>query len=88
MLEEGLPCGLHRIEHLMKLNGLWARPRRRGLPKDQGAHSIIAGNLLDRDFRADGPNQKWLADFTYVWTAEGWLYVAAVLDLFSRRIVG
>ena len=88
VLEEGLPCGLHRIERLMKLNGLRARPRRRGVPKDQGARSVIAENLLDRDFRADGPNQKWLADFTYVWTAEGWLYVAAVLDLFSRRIVG
>lgn len=88
VLEEGLPCGLHRIERLMKLNGLRARPRRRGLPKDQGARSVIAENLLDRDFHADGPNQKWLADFTYVWTAEGWLYVAAVLDLFSRRIVG
>jgi putative transposase len=88
VLEEGLPCGLHRIEHLMKSNGLWARPRRRGLPKDRGTRSVIAENLLARDFRADGPNQKWLADFTYVWTAEGWLYVAAVLDLFSRRIVG
>lgn len=88
VLDEGLPCGLHRIERLMKLNGLRARPRRRGLPKEQGARSVIAENLLGRDFRADGPNQKWLADFTYVWTAEGWLYVAAVLDLFSRRIVG
>lgn len=72
----------------MKLNGLRARPRRRGLSKDQGARSVIAENLLARDFRADGPNQKWLADFTYVWTAEGWLYVTAVLDLFSCRIVG
>ncbi len=66
VLEEGLPCGLHRIERLMKPNGLRARPHRRGLPKDQGARSVIAENLLDRDFRADGPNQKWLADFTYV----------------------
>ncbi|ETX26633.1 hypothetical protein RISW2_21610 [Roseivivax isoporae LMG 25204] len=88
VLEDGLPCGLHRIERLMKANGLRARPRRRGLPKDDGARSVIAENLLDRDFRAERPNQKWLADFTYVWTAEGWLYVAAVLDLFSRRIVG
>ena len=88
VLEEGLPCGLHRIERLMKLNGLRAWPRRRGLPKDQGARSVTAETLLDRDLRADGPNQKWLADFAYVWTAEGWLYVAAVLNLFSRRIVG
>lgn len=44
--------------------------------------------MLDRAFEASGPNQKWIADFTYVWTAEGWLYVAAVIDLFSRRVVG
>jgi putative transposase len=48
----------------------------------------VADNVLDRQFQADGPNQKWVADFTYIWTAEGWLYVAAVLDLYSRRIVG
>ena len=63
-------------------------PRRRGLPKDQGERSVIAGNVLDRQFTADKPNQKWVADFTYMWTAEGWLYVAAVIDLFSRRVVG
>ena len=72
----------------MRLNGLRARPGRRGLPKDDGERSVIADNLLDRDFQADRPNQKWLADFTYLWTAEGWLYVAVVLDLFSRRSVG
>lgn len=47
-----------------------------------------ASNLLDRQFKADCPNQKWIADFTYIWTAEGWLYVAVVIDLFSRRVVG
>ena len=88
VLAEGLAGGLHRVERLMKVNGLRARPRRRGLPKDDGERSVIADNLLDRDFQADRPNQKWLADFTYIWTAEGWLYVAVVLDLFSRRIVG
>lgn len=50
--------------------------------------SVIAANVLEREFNADGPNQKRVADFTYVWTAEGWLYVAAVIDLFSRRVVG
>jgi transposase InsO family protein len=44
--------------------------------------------VLDRTFEASAPNRKWIADFTYVWTAEGWLYVAAVIDLFSRRVVG
>jgi putative transposase len=88
MLAEGIACGLHRIERLMRAQGLRARPRRRGLPKDQGERSVIAGNVLDRQFTAGGPNQKWVADFTYIWTAEGWLYVAAVIDLFSRRVVG
>jgi len=88
ILAEGIACGLHRIERLMRAQGLRARPRRRGLPKDHGEGSIIAGNVLDRQFMADAPNQKWVADFTYIWTAEGWLYVAAVIDLFSRRVVG
>ncbi|MDE0877214.1 MAG: IS3 family transposase [Sphingomonas bacterium] len=88
LLAEGLSCGLHRVERLMRAQGLKARPRRRGLPKDEGQRSVIAGNVLDRQFTADGPNQKWVADFTYIWTAEGWLYVAAVIDLFSRRVVG
>ncbi len=78
VLALGQRCGLHRIERLMRAQALRARPRRRGLPKDCGERSAIAANVLDRQFRADGPNQKWVADFTYIWTAEGWLYVAVV----------
>ena len=48
----------------------------------------MAANVLDRQFTAQAPNQKWVADFTYIWTVEGWLYVAAIIDLFSRRVVG
>jgi putative transposase len=88
MLAEGFACGLHRVERLMGLQALRARPRRRQLPKDAGTRSITAPNVLDRAFNADRPNQKWVADFTYIWTAEGWLYVAMVLDLYSRRIIG
>jgi len=88
MLELGYECGLHRIERLMRAQALRARPRRRGLPQDKGERSVIAGNVLDREFTAAAPNQKWVADFTYIWTAQGWLYVAVVLDLYSRRIVG
>ncbi|WP_183658027.1 IS3 family transposase [Brucella daejeonensis] len=88
LLAEGLSCGLHRVERLMHENALRARPRRRGSPKDGGERSVIMPNVLDRQFAADRPNQKWVADFTYLWTAEGWLYVAAVIDLFSRRVVG
>ena len=88
VLAEGIDCGLHRIERLMRAQALRARPRRRRLPKDDGQRSVIAPNTLDREFNAKRPNQRWIADFTYVWTAEGWLYVAAVIDLFSRRVVG
>lgn len=88
VLAEGFSCGLHRVERLMRENGLRARPRRRGLPKDTGARDAVSDNILDRAFEASAPNQKWIADFTYIWTAEGWLYVAAVVDLFSRRVVG
>jgi putative transposase len=86
----GQVCGRHRVARLMRAEGLQGRRRRRRLPYDTGIrpeHSI-ASNVLDRQFEADGPNRRWVADFTYVWTAEGWLYVAAVLDLFSRRVVG
>jgi putative transposase len=82
--------GLHRIERLMRLQALKARPRRRRLPPDLGERqaTAVAPNVLNRSFEAPAPNRKWIADFTYVWTAEGWLYVAAVVDLFSRRVVG
>jgi putative transposase len=90
VLAQGFSCGLHRIERLMQKNALKARPRRRRLPIDTGERiiSTIAPNVLDRQFHAAVPNAKWIADFTYIWTAEGWLYVAAVIDLFSRRVVG
>jgi putative transposase len=90
LLADGATCGLHRVERLMRKAALRARPRRRRLPSDTGDRSQAASvsNVLDRQFEAGAPNQKWIADFTYLWTAEGWLYVAAVIDLFSRRVVG
>jgi putative transposase len=90
LLAEGVACGLHKVERLMRVQALRARPRRCRLPKDSGDRSIAAlpSNILDRQFEATRANQKWIADFTYIWTAEGWLYVAAVIDLFSRRVVG
>jgi putative transposase len=90
VMAEGIDCGLHRIERLMKRNALKARPRRRYLPPDTGDRiaSSVAPNVLNRQFHSPAPNRKWIADFTYIWTGEGWLYVAAVIDLFSRRVVG
>jgi putative transposase len=90
VLATGASCGLHHVERLMRAEALWARPRRRGLPADRGerCRAAIAANVLDRQFEASATTLRWVADFTYIWTAEGWLYVAAVIDLFSRRVVG
>lgn len=88
--EAGHVCGRQRVARLMRAAALWARPRRRAKPRDVGRTpgATIAPNVLARQFSATAPDQKWVADFTCVWTAEGWLFVAAVLDLFSRRVVG
>jgi putative transposase len=90
LLAEGEVCGLHRIERLMRHQALRARPRRRRVPANAGLQgpSAVSPNVLNRQFDAPAPNRKWVADFTYLWTAEGWLYIAAVVDLFSRRVVG
>jgi putative transposase len=74
----------------MRQQALRARPRRRRVPANAGPQSpgTVSPNVLNRQFDAPAPNRKWVADFTYVWTAEGWLYIAAVIDLFSRRVVG
>jgi putative transposase len=89
VLADDIGCGLHRIERLTRRQALRARPRRRGLPPDKGARPATApANILDRQFVAQRPNQKWIAGFTYIWTAEGWLDLAVVIDLFSRRVVG
>ena len=86
----GERCSRKRVARLMRIAKLQARRRRRRLPADTGvrAEHRLAPNLLDRQFDAQAPNQRWVADFTYLWTAEGWLYVAIVLDLYSRRVVG
>jgi putative transposase len=90
LLAEGEACGLHRIERLMRRHALRARSRRRRVPADPGTRvpSAVSPNVLNRQFEAPAPNLKWVADFTYLWTAEGWLYIAAVVDLFSRRVIG
>ena len=90
MLEWGHEVGRERVARLMRQEGLLARQPKRRLPRDTGPRvpSSLAPNRLDREFSADAANRRWVADFTYVWSAEGWLYVAVVLDLFSRRVVG
>jgi putative transposase len=88
--EAGERVGENRVARLMRRAGIEAMRRRRRRPSDEGVRPecAIAGNVLDRQFAAAAPNEKWVADFTYIDTAEGWLYLAVVLDLFSRRIVG
>lgn len=78
-----------RVARLMRQQGLRARPRRRFVRTTDSAHSHpVAPNTLDRKFEPTQPNCAWAGDITYVWTAEGWLYLAVVLDLFSRKVVG
>jgi len=85
----GVAVGRHRISRLMRENGLQARQKRRFKRTTDSHHSWpVAPNILDQDFAAAGPNEKWGADISYVWTREGWLYLAVVIDLFSRRVVG
>jgi putative transposase len=64
------------------------RTRKHKATTDSNHKLNIAPNLLDRNFAADGPNQKWAGDITYIWTREGWLYLAVILDLHSRRVIG
>ena len=78
-----------RVARLMREQGLVARRRRRFRTTTDSKHGFpIAPNVLARDFSASGPNQAWVTDITFLWTKQGWLYLAAILDLFSRRVVG
>ena len=88
--EWGERCSRKRVARLMRPSGQRVRARRLRPPSDSGMRPehCIAPNVLDRQFEAAGPNQKWVAYFTYIRTGEGWLYLAVVLDLFSRRAVG
>jgi putative transposase len=86
----GRPVNEKRIGRLMRAHDLGSRKRRRFrvVTTDSKHAHPVAPNVLERDFEATAPNQKWLADLTYVPTDEGWLYLALVLDLFSRKLVG
>lgn len=85
----GFPAGKQRVERLMRENGIRARHKRRYKATTDSKHALpVAANLLDRNFAPAAPNEAWSADITYVWTDEGWLYLAVVLDLFNREIVG
>jgi transposase InsO family protein len=85
----GRQVGRKRVERLMQQEGISARRKRRFRRTTDSNHpDPIAPNILDRTFDVELPNTAWVTDVTYVWTHEGWLYLAAILDLFSRRVVG
>jgi len=87
--DNGLAVGRRRTARLMRENGLVARQKRRFKRTTDSQHGWpVAANLLEQDFTATRPDEKWGADISYVWTREGWLYLAVVIDLFARRVVG
>ena len=87
--ERGQRIARKRVARLMRAAGLRARARRRFRSTTDSQHAMaIKGNLLARRFAVSAPNRSWVSDITYIWTLEGWLYLAIVMDLFSRRVVG
>jgi putative transposase len=87
--DQGLSVGRRRTARLMRENGLRARQKRRFRRTTDSHHAFpVAPNLLDQDFSAERPDKKWGADLSDIWTREGWLYLAVVIDLYARRVVG
>ena len=85
----GFPASKARVERLMRDNGIRARHKRRYKATTDSKHGLpVAPNLLDRNFTPSAPNEVWTSDITYLWTDEGWLYLAIVLDLFNREVIG
>ena len=87
--ESGVSCSENRVARLMRLSGIRAVGKRKYRVTTNSKHNHpVAENLLNRNFSADYPNEVWLSDITYVWTSEGWLYLAGVIDLHSRMLIG
>lgn len=88
--KKGVHCSRKRVARLMRLGQIVARKARRRIPHttQRDPKALPAPNVLNQDFSSPAPDRKWVGDITYIDTAEGWLYLAAVLDLFSRRVVG
>lgn len=87
--EEGERCSRNRVARLMRINGIRCKTVKKFKATTDSQHSKpVAPNLLAQNFSASAPNQKWVSDITYIWTREGWLYLAVIIDLFSRKVVG
>jgi putative transposase len=86
---EGIHVSRKRVARLMREAGLRAKGRRKYKATTDSNHALpVAPNLLDRDFQASRPNTVWVSDITYIWTRQGWMYLAVILDLYSRKVVG
>ena len=89
LTELGYVCSENRVACLMRIGGIRAVGKRKYRVTTQSKHAYpVAENLLDRNFTVDRPNVVWLSDITYIWTSEGWLYLAGIMDLYSRMVVG
>ena len=86
--DEGERCGKHRVYRLMKQDGLRSQTGYRRRSGAYGKPAVVAPNQLAQQFDVKAPNQAWVTDITYIRTHEGWLYLAVVLDLFSRQVIG
>jgi transposase InsO family protein len=89
LIARGVKASKERVRRLMKAHGLRARGKRKFKATTNSAHDLpVAPNLLERNFMVEAPNRVWTGDITYIWTEEGWLYLAVVIDLFNRQVVG
>jgi putative transposase len=85
----GMNCGENRVARLMKINGIVGKAKKKFKATTNSKHTLpIAENLLNQNFKAEKPNTTWVSDITYIPTGEGWLYLAVILDLFSRQVAG
>jgi len=86
---KGTKCSKNRVARLMKVHGIIAKAKKKFKATTNSKHNLpVADNLLNQDFVAEKPNTVWVSDITYIWTLEGWLYLAVILDLYSRQVVG
>jgi putative transposase len=86
---QGLKINKKRVVRIMRKNGIWAKTKRKYKVTTNSNHGLaVAENIIGQDFQTTGSNKVWVSDITYIWTKEGWLYLACILDLFSRMIIG
>jgi len=87
--KQGVQVSGKRLARVMREHGVCGKVKRKFVVTTDSDHPLeVAPNVLDRDFTASGPNQRWVGDITYLWTPEGWVYLAVIIDLFSRMVVG